>query len=448
MNSIKKIFIIFFIVLIAFILLLEISLRIVGFVHLNKTYYDKSSLSNGRDSGYTILFLGDSFTFGIGASSEKSMPSQLQEIFNVTLKGKQVRVINRGIPSCNTSNILNELPSYLSTMKPDLIILLTGGNNGWNYYGYHTFLKRNDLFTVLLDQLYRIRVYKLIKLIVLNIRSELDEHESTGNRYLAQHDFLTFMPDSVPYAYGIDGKYKEAMEWFKNAIHDDPTNSMNYLGISHVYREQGNYDEAIRWLKEGVKVQPRYGPYYNAMGDIYRIQGKYEESVKWYKKAVTIAPDEEVSYSRLIKLYRLTHTHYDEIMKFLSEMAEDHPAALNWISILEEEDIHQKTDEWVKSDIKKIIRLCQEEEIKIILQNYPYLQGKTFYDPRVNEVINGIAEECSLPLVDNCRIFNELPNKEGYFISDGHCNYRGYRVMAQNVYDKIIEEKIFDGDDS
>jgi hypothetical protein len=85
------------------------------------------------------------------------------------------------------------------------------------------------------------------------------------------------------------------------------------------------------------------------------------------------------------------------------------------------------------------VKICQEEKIKIILQNYPQ-------DNRSNEAIENIAIKHNIPFVDNCSLFNKLlktEKYEEYFIPDGHCNAKGCGVIAQNIYDKITEEKIF-----
>ena len=165
----KKKFIAFFTGLSITIILLEVMLRIIGFININRVTSDKKLLSSSQQTNYTILFLGDSFTAGMGASHDKTMPTQLQNLFNSEFKENFVNVINGGMPGCNTTQVLNKLDYAIGAIKPDLIILLIGGANKWNHKGYYAYLKGKSLFAALKDQVYRIRVYKLAKLLFFDI---------------------------------------------------------------------------------------------------------------------------------------------------------------------------------------------------------------------------------------------------------------------------------------
>jgi tetratricopeptide (TPR) repeat protein len=138
-------------------IVLEISLRIIGTIHT-----DKISNLEHQDpkSKYTILCIGDSFTYGIGAESSKSYPNQLKELF--ASDSVDVETINAGICGGNTSQILEITQTYLDTYKPDLVVMLFGMANSWNYYGYSP---SNNI-------LYRLRTYKLIRRIKHNVSSK------------------------------------------------------------------------------------------------------------------------------------------------------------------------------------------------------------------------------------------------------------------------------------
>ena len=70
----------------------------------------------------TILAFGDSLTFGVGTSKDKSYPSVLAE-----LSGR--RVVNAGISGEETSAGLMRFNDELTQTQPDLVILLEGGND-------------------------------------------------------------------------------------------------------------------------------------------------------------------------------------------------------------------------------------------------------------------------------------------------------------------------------
>jgi lysophospholipase L1-like esterase len=89
------------------------------------------------------------------------------------------------------------------------------------------------------------------------------------------------------------------------------------------------------------------------------------------------------------------------------------------------------------------------------LQTYPYRIKShglftAGYDIReINDILRDVAVRFKIPLVDNEKIFKETKDQgtgdnEGYFVADGHCNSQGYKLIAVNVYNKIIEAGILD----
>jgi len=84
-----------------------------------------------------VLCVGDSFTFGSGASSSAlSYPRQLEQLLRAAAKRDGSRstwhVVNRGWPGRNSSELLRRIPSYLSRDRPDYVVAMIGGNNRWS----------------------------------------------------------------------------------------------------------------------------------------------------------------------------------------------------------------------------------------------------------------------------------------------------------------------------
>lgn len=69
-----------------------------------------------------IVCLGDSLTSGVGASTGEDYPSQLARILNIRIK-------NAGVPGDTTSSALQRLDKDVIHKKPDLVIILLGGND-------------------------------------------------------------------------------------------------------------------------------------------------------------------------------------------------------------------------------------------------------------------------------------------------------------------------------
>lgn len=90
-------------------MLIEVGLRIAGFIHKKRATFDQISLNSDKENYYTILCLGDSFSVGVGALQENSYPRQLERLINSKAKGKMVKVINGAIGGYNTRQVLNKL---------------------------------------------------------------------------------------------------------------------------------------------------------------------------------------------------------------------------------------------------------------------------------------------------------------------------------------------------
>ncbi|HNW45456.1 MAG TPA: hypothetical protein PKI19_13210 [Elusimicrobiales bacterium] len=87
---------------------------------------------------YTILCVGDSFTFGAGAPPESSYPRQLESILTARFPGRAFKVVNFGQAPQSTEQLLQRLNGGLDDVNPAAVILLCGTCNFMDYRGYHT----------------------------------------------------------------------------------------------------------------------------------------------------------------------------------------------------------------------------------------------------------------------------------------------------------------------
>lgn len=79
------------------------------------------------DTRGIIVAMGDSLTAGLGVAPEQSYPALLEQM--LTEKGLEYRVINAGI-SGETSSGARSRIDWVMKLKPDIVILETGANDG------------------------------------------------------------------------------------------------------------------------------------------------------------------------------------------------------------------------------------------------------------------------------------------------------------------------------
>lgn len=80
--------------------------------YFNPSYYE----------GKTVVALGDSLTFGIGAAVDENYVSRLARNLNV-------RMFNKGVNGDTVEEGLNRIQSDVLDLKPDAVIILLGAND-------------------------------------------------------------------------------------------------------------------------------------------------------------------------------------------------------------------------------------------------------------------------------------------------------------------------------
>jgi lysophospholipase L1-like esterase len=90
------------------------------------------------------------------------------------------------------------------------------------------------------------------------------------------------------------------------------------------------------------------------------------------------------------------------------------------------------------SDLKHIQTFTQEAGIQMILLAYPRPE------PGIQDALKGSAQDLGIPLASAESLFAKLLAQEPfekYFIPDGHCNDAGYRLVAEEVADVLLQQE-------
>ena len=99
------------------------TLRVVGLVLFVLLVGCKDAPRNAAlPDGATVLALGDSLTFGTGATPETSYPS-------ILAKASAWDVINAGVPGDTAAKGCARLPGLMDEHRPKLVLVLLGGND-------------------------------------------------------------------------------------------------------------------------------------------------------------------------------------------------------------------------------------------------------------------------------------------------------------------------------
>ncbi|MBF0387387.1 MAG: hypothetical protein HQL20_05980 [Candidatus Omnitrophica bacterium] len=105
-----------------FLLCLEAFLWIGSWVTQSTQKISNVQQASAKNT-FRILCVGESNTL---VGGKESYPSQLQDILNERLPGRNIEVINQGMAGYSTERIAQELPEWLKTMKPDMVLAMIG----------------------------------------------------------------------------------------------------------------------------------------------------------------------------------------------------------------------------------------------------------------------------------------------------------------------------------
>lgn len=127
----------------------------------------------------------------------------------------------------------------------------------------------------------------------------------------------------------IEGKYEEAIKYFKQSIdeEEDINSSLNYIGCCYVNLER-NY-EALKVFDEVLKLRLWERPFFNK-GRVYLKLENYSEALACFNRAMMINPKESDVYYYLgvyhdnIKDYKTSRYYYEKAIDIKYNDSEYH----------------------------------------------------------------------------------------------------------------------------
>jgi len=283
----QKILLVFWGIIATFILL-EVFLRIGGFIFtLNQERYNRV-IQERNESEFRILCLGESTT-AIGGRD--SYPYQLEEILNEQNLGKKFEVINKGAVSKKTDFILKYLKKNLDEYSPDVVVLMLGIND--------ILAARTHIWWGRLrDVLEHSRSYKLVEYAIMHLFHKLNlvsPDEPVGESPLMGQQKISPEDDLAGNAPGnITLEDPQVMEklWQKSQL--------AFQSAQQQLQGQGSLEAKNRLEK--LKLRQTLLSTY--IGRYYRIRKQYEEAKQYLEVSLKLDKDNYSAYIELVRCYR------------------------------------------------------------------------------------------------------------------------------------------------
>ncbi|MFC1698407.1 GDSL-type esterase/lipase family protein [Candidatus Omnitrophota bacterium] len=485
-HSMKVKLLISFFSLILSLGLLEIGLRSIGHFYFHQQIFDVTyrqprgpQVKDAIDN-YVILCVGDSFTRGDEGPYEETYPAQLAELLNANNRQQKFSVINQGVCGYNSRQLLKYLPNWLKHYRPDAVVILVGATNRFNPWGYNLQAKQ-DIGAAFKDMISDLRVFKMIRLIMLNLKSKT---LGWNSRYiLTQDNDDTFRIDggtrertrsdrasdyyeimelinspseddqlAMVWFYCNTGQVERALKLCQESLigNPDSENLSGTLGYIYLFKTRQYqqaaecYQQAFERNRQSEIALSNLAFFYREMGTIYTRKGSYALAIEYFLKSIQLDPNEHDNYYTLLKAYNL-QSKFDSnfILSAFQTMIAENPDLeqnrlfINYFSLFKDKQgWEQKINKWMEKDLEKIVKLCQQNKVKLVVQNYPIAY------PMANGVLAKIAQKNSLTFVENRAVFHRLissAKRDIYLLDDDHCTEQGHRVMAENVYRELIK---------
>lgn len=394
---------------IVFLALFELGLRIAGHLYFSARMGPGESIGvfKKEKEDYVILCVGDSFTFGGELARQYTYPAQLQSLFRERDPGLRARVINGGVCEHNSSQVLSGIPLQIRRYKPEVIVLLVGSANRFNFVGLHK-QDKNSAYAKTKDFIYNLRIYRVFKITALNLRLKILKFKLARQKGKILTDD-TLKQKSLVFALMPEVSMEER------------TAEANYRLVMYLY-SLGKYNDASRLYDKYTRDERDLDllAYHLSLftEDIYRYRNlSLEEKIDNYQEALSRDPVSNDSPWLSVNL------------RLLKQMRNEYSEEI--------------IDKWRRDDLDKIISLCVNNGVRVIIQQYP------FPYPDADRALSDMAAKYSLPLVKNSEVFSVLLRKEDrkkYFLDDSHCTMEGYGVMAENLYGVIKANLLFKED--
>jgi lysophospholipase L1-like esterase len=110
----------------------EVVLRVLGHQYQQRHWQRVTAEHAASRARATVLALGESTTAGLWLPFEQSYPKQLEARLRAHYGSDRISVVVPPHLGQNTSQMVARMPFYLSTFRPDVVVIMAGVNNAWS----------------------------------------------------------------------------------------------------------------------------------------------------------------------------------------------------------------------------------------------------------------------------------------------------------------------------
>lgn len=485
--------------MVIFLSLLEVGLRFAGHLHsltrTDRTLLGPLSVIAEKEKGgelplgeqdYVIMAVGDSYTYGgDDLTLSEIYPYILERKIEDNNFAKKYQVVNAGVCEYNSKQVLIRLPNWVEKYQPDMILLLVGATDRFNFAGYSFYeMGPKSFFRGL-------RIYKMARITLLNLEAMSLERKAqeafASVRKVPSRDITGFPLESRTcnaaayirkmseiiessteqtivdraWYYFNKGERKKAIKMLQKALNNDSFNVeilvnlalfyySDYEGALSFYnmmRAEYYFERALEIDPESEFVLKHLVSFYLEAAEFFLLRrGMYDYAVHYVSRLIELNPhDIEFYYEILKSAYRFQGRYEaNRLARLFQDIAKNNPHLrqdklfLKHLKFFKNKDKVENTiNRQMKKNLEEIVQLCEKYDIELVVQNYPYSHKAA------NKALKKIALENDLLFVDHNKVFNQIlkeADPDEYLEGSELCTYKGFRIMAENIFDLLEKE--------
>lgn len=360
---------------------------------------------SAADGAVRVLCIGDSFTFGVGSSAGRSYPEQLEAVLQRRLK-QPVDVVNDGVPSYNSSQVLRRLPHALARARPSVVVALVGLNNAWNTTYGPLGLPGESRLEGWLRWLESLRLVRLVR------QARVDPQAMYPDEYLRLDgqgdDNEQRGPADVRWVQRGQAalgrrQFEQATAAFAQARAANPANADALVGFAAVRMMKGEIidHDTEQMLQDALRINPRSWAAHLILAASLMRQMRQEDAWREFQAASTLN---------------------QEFVRSLMPLAagRDPAAAVDYL------------DRWLTQDLQAMASQARAAGAAFVMMTYP----SSLRTRPLSDVLRRVAVREALPLIDLDEAFRALPSgrRSALISGDGfHTNADGNVLVADTV---------------
>lgn len=370
----------------------------------------------------SILCLGDSFTYGLGASSrENAWPGRLEAGLRASLPGRSVSVLNAGQPGRNSSALLAWLRRELPRLRPDVVLVSCGTNNQWDLREVEADrlagLTRRETWRLGMQRAaLALRLYRLFRLREVRFAATAE----------------TDLPFGLRVEYLDPQREAERIAALERSVSENPSDAPSWKELAIRLCRLARNPEALSAVDRALQLRPDDSDLWNLRGWILCYLRRGPEAVLAFDRAVALGQPTDDYFLCISFAFQFDE---DAALAHLRALREGQPALAARLPLLDRDFFRERRYlQILYADLGAMRELCLAAGALMYVHDYPY-------PGPISACLRDFGRSHDCFLVSHSEHFDRLRAEgeaEGLFVYDGHCSDEGYRVMADLLLPPLL----------